>query len=91
MRAEVGIHRNAWPIYALPDARVVKRFVADSPLRTSSLRSLGAHANVFAIEAFMDELAVAAGRDPVAFRLDHLDDSRAGCDRRYSSCSGTSP
>ena len=77
LRAEVGIHRNAWPIYALPNARVVKRFVADSPLRTSSLRGLGAHANVFAIESFMDELAMAVGRDPVEFRLGPLNDPRA--------------
>ena len=54
---EVGIHRNAWPLYRFPQTRVVKRFVKDSPLRTSSLRGLGAHANVFAIESFMDELA----------------------------------
>lgn len=77
LRPEVGIHRNAWPIYRVTEPRVVKRFVADSPLRTSSLRGLGAHANVFAIESFMDELAGAAERDPIAFRLDHLDDPRA--------------
>lgn len=77
LRAEVGIHRNAWPIYELPAPRVVKRFVAESPLRTSSLRGLGAHANVFAIESFMDELAVASGQDPVAFRLRHLVNERA--------------
>ena len=47
------------------------------PVRTSSLRSLGAHLNVFAIESFMDELAAAAGADPVAFRLSHLTDPRA--------------
>jgi nicotinate dehydrogenase subunit B len=43
----------------------------------SALRSLGAFANVFAIESFMDELAAAAGVDPVAFRLRHLSDPRA--------------
>jgi CO/xanthine dehydrogenase Mo-binding subunit len=43
----------------------------------SALRSLGAHANVFAIESFMDELCEAVKIDPVAFRLNHLSDARA--------------
>ena len=47
------------------------------PIRTSALRTLGAYANVFAIESFMDELAAAAGVDPVAFRLAHMKDARA--------------
>jgi CO/xanthine dehydrogenase Mo-binding subunit len=46
------------------------------PLRTSSLRSLGAHLNVFAAESFVDELAEAAGADPVEYRLRHLADPR---------------
>jgi CO/xanthine dehydrogenase Mo-binding subunit len=71
-----GIHRNADPLYTFPRKRVVKHFVPDSPLRTSSLRGLGSYANVFAIESFMDELAFAAGIDPVEFRLRHLDDKR---------------
>lgn len=41
------------------------------------MRSLGAYANVFAIESFMDELALAAGSDPITFRLRHLQDERA--------------
>ena len=45
-------------------------------MRTSALRTLGAYANVFAIESFMDELAAAAGIDPVAFRLAHIKDER---------------
>jgi CO/xanthine dehydrogenase Mo-binding subunit len=47
------------------------------PLRVSALRSLGAYANVFAIESFMDELAEKAGKDPWEFRLQHLQDERA--------------
>jgi CO/xanthine dehydrogenase Mo-binding subunit len=50
---------------------------ATMPIRTSSLRTLGAFANVFAIESFMDELAVERGEDPLAFRLRHLRDARA--------------
>lgn len=72
-----GDYRNADPLYALPQKRIVTHFVADSPLRTSSLRSLGAYGNVFAIESFMDELAHAAKADPVTFRLRHLNDARA--------------
>ena len=44
------------------------------PLRTSSLRSLGAFANVFAIESLLDEIAAERGEDPLAFRLRHLAD-----------------
>ena len=77
MMAEVGIHRNLEPIYALPHKRLVKHFVSDSPFRTSSLRSLGAFANVFAIESFMDELAYAADTNPLEFRIAHLEDDRA--------------
>jgi CO/xanthine dehydrogenase Mo-binding subunit len=68
--------RNAIPIYEFPNQRVVNHYVRDMPVRASALRSLGAYANVFAIESFMDELAAAAAVDPVAFRLRHLGDPR---------------
>ncbi|HZO21186.1 MAG TPA: molybdopterin cofactor-binding domain-containing protein [Steroidobacteraceae bacterium] len=74
---EGGGDRNAIPLYSLPQARVVHHFLPDMPVRISALRSLGAHMNVFAIESFMDELAVAARADPVEFRLRHLEDPRA--------------
>ncbi len=70
--------RNAVPYYRLPGAKVTSHFIATPmPLRISALRSLGGYMNVFAIESFMDELALAAKADPVAFRLKHLDDPRA--------------
>jgi len=74
---EGGAARNANPVYALPNARGILHFVERMPVRVSALRGLGAQMNVFAIESFMDELAEAAGVDPVAFRLAHLLDERA--------------
>jgi CO/xanthine dehydrogenase Mo-binding subunit len=74
---EGGAARNSNPIYAFPDALGIYHFPEEAPFRVSALRSLGAHLNVFAIESFMDELAAAAGKDPVAFRLEHLQDRRA--------------
>jgi nicotinate dehydrogenase subunit B len=71
-----GSDRNAIPLYDFPNVKVVKHFIRDTPLRTSALRTLGAYANVFALESFMDEMAAAAGADPVEFRLRHLKDSR---------------
>ena len=77
-RTASGMDRNAEPLYRFPQQEVVSHPVTDSPLRTSSLRSLGAQMNIFAIESFMDELAHATGADPAEFRRRHLDhDGRA--------------
>jgi len=73
---EGGGDRNAIPIYKFPNVHVVHHFIPAMPLRISAMRSLGAYHNVFSTESFMDELAVAAGADPVEFRLKHLDDPR---------------
>jgi nicotinate dehydrogenase subunit B len=72
-----GSGRNALPYYDFPNERIVNHAVTPMPLRVGTLRALGAHLNVFAIESFMDELAEAAGIDPVEFRLRHLKDERA--------------
>ena len=72
-----GSHRNADPLCEFAQKNIVKQFCGAGPLRTSSLRSLGAFANVFAIESFVDELAVSAGKDPFNLRLEHLQDPRA--------------
>jgi isoquinoline 1-oxidoreductase len=53
------------------------RFInSSSPLRQGSYRTLAATANNFARESFMDELAALAGRDPLEFRLGHLENER---------------
>jgi nicotinate dehydrogenase subunit B len=69
--------RNIVPLYAIANQRLTYHFVPHQKIRVSALRGLGAYANVFAIESFMDELALAAGADPVAFRLKHLTEPRA--------------
>jgi nicotinate dehydrogenase subunit B len=72
-----GGARNAEPAYEFPSTDIRAHRVLAMPIRTSALRSLGAHLNVFAIESFMDELADHAGRDELEFRLAHLRDPRA--------------
>jgi nicotinate dehydrogenase subunit B len=75
--AGAGAERNAIPPYSSQHVKVNAHRLLDLPFRTSALRSLGAHANVFACESFMDEIAIDQGLDPVAFRLSLLPDPRA--------------
>jgi len=69
---EGGGDRNALPLYDMPNARVINHFLPVTPLRSSAMRSLGAHLNITAIESTIDQLAALAGADPVRFRIDHL-------------------
>jgi CO/xanthine dehydrogenase Mo-binding subunit len=69
--------RNGEPLYDFAAKRIVHHLIAETPVRTSSLRGLGATLNVYAIESFMDELAEQAGMDTVAYRLSLLSDARA--------------
>ncbi len=72
-----GGARNSEPAYDLVHRKIVLHSLPGLPFRTSALRTLGGYANVFATESFMDELADAAGVDPVEFRLRYLSDPRA--------------
>jgi isoquinoline 1-oxidoreductase beta subunit len=59
--------------YALPNMRVEYVRVEPPGIPTAFWRSVGPSHNVFVTESFMDELAVAAKQDPVAYRLALLD------------------
>jgi nicotinate dehydrogenase subunit B len=68
--------RTAVPPYAYEHLRVAANDMAPL-LRASWLRGVSALPNSFAHESYIDELATAAGVDPVAYRLRHLKDERA--------------
>lgn len=59
------------------DAHVVPAFLASSsPMRTTHLRDPEGPATAFAAESFIDELAAAAGADPIQFRIKYVNDAR---------------
>src|SRR4029077_11252088 len=49
--------------------QLVEQLYRDTGVRTNPLRGIGVTANKFATEAFIDELALKQGIDPLAFRL----------------------
>jgi CO/xanthine dehydrogenase Mo-binding subunit len=71
-RFSFGAERNAPTNYAFPAQRVTVHYVRDSFLHVSSFRTLGGMQNTFANESFIDELAAAAGVDPLENRLRYL-------------------
>lgn len=77
MGADFGSYRGAITHYAIPNIQTTA-WLAKLPIATGWWRGLGLMANTFAIESFMDELAAAAGLDPLVFRLRHLPDSEKG-------------
>ncbi len=71
------VSQNGDPPYAADSIQVVAHWLNHTPLRPAPIRSPGKPANCFAVESFVDELAAAAGADPVDFRLRGLTDPRA--------------
>ncbi|MBK8501120.1 MAG: xanthine dehydrogenase family protein molybdopterin-binding subunit [Saprospiraceae bacterium] len=71
-----GGYRNADPYYTIPTKQIQAHFF-DGPLRVSSLRSLGAYANIFAIESIVEGMAYRMKMNPIDFRILNLEDVRA--------------
>ena len=69
--------RNAVPPYADIPNMQIKVLDLVPPVRSARIRGVASLPNSFAHECFMDELAAAAGIDPLKFRLDRLNDPRA--------------
>ena len=71
-----NIHQGLAIPYDVPNLRTTVHSLSHTPFRASWIRAPGRMQNTFANESFMDELAYAAGQDPLAFRLAHLADPR---------------
>jgi isoquinoline 1-oxidoreductase subunit beta len=61
---------EAGPVYGLPNYSI-EYVMAETPVPLGWMRSVYALQAGFALESFIDELAVAAGKDPLQYRL-HL-------------------
>ena len=71
MGADFGAWRGATIPYGIPNRQTIA-WRTELPVPTGWWRGLGLLPNNFAVESFMDELAYAAGSDPIEFRLQHL-------------------
>jgi isoquinoline 1-oxidoreductase beta subunit len=76
--------------YRIPDLQV-EYVLADLPLRTGFWRSVGHSYNAFAVECFVDEIAAAAGRDPLQVRRQLLQGRHLGVLERAAAAAGALP
>ncbi len=72
-----NIQKNADVLYQFPNMQTEVHRLADKAFRTSHLRTPGRMQNTFANEAFFDEMAAAAGADPLQWRVTYLKEPRA--------------
>ena len=79
--ADFGAWRGARINYDIPNIATTA-WLPELPLETGWWRGLGLLANTFAVECFVDEMASAAGVDPLEFRLAHLSADEIGQRRR---------
>ena len=65
------LHANRFPAGAV-DNYLAERWTADSDITVGAFRAPGSNFNAVAEQSFLDEVAEAAGKDPIQFRLDLL-------------------
>jgi len=68
-----NIFQNSAIPYKFANVKTVCHRLESTPFRPSWIRTPGRMQNTYANECFMDELAAAAGVDPIAFRRKYLD------------------
>ena len=71
-----NIHASLAIPYTVPNIKCSANWLAETPFKPSWIRTPGRMQNTFANESFLDELADAAGMDPMEFRLRNLNDAR---------------
>jgi nicotinate dehydrogenase subunit B len=72
-----NIFQNSNIPYKFANIKAVCHRLETTPFRPSWIRTPGRMQNTFANECFVDELAAAAGADPIEFRLKYLDPADA--------------
>jgi CO/xanthine dehydrogenase Mo-binding subunit len=81
-----NIHQSLAIPYTFPNIKATARWLAETPFKPSWIRTPGRMQNTYANESFIDEIAAAAGVDPVEFRLRNLKDARgAECIERCAA------
>ncbi len=74
---DFGVLSGLFTPYDIPNYLVHSQRIA-LPVPTGAWRGVGLMPNTFALESFMDELALSAKTDPLEFRLRHVPDSPEG-------------
>lgn len=71
-----NIHQALAIPYAFPNIKATAHWLAETPFRPSWIRTPGRMQNTYGNECFLDDLAAAAGVDPLGMRVRNLKDPR---------------